>query len=555
VKLLSPGMKCELLSRMSGIIDRQDLLDLLGKEIEKLAAFDGYLFMLRDAKGENLITHKVHFGPDSYFFEKSILHHQITLAGNTQNANANAYLTRSTITVNHGNGTEDQKQLLSLWGFEELVAIPINIDDRNENQNPLGVLLLFKKKGNIDQHSLEQAKEMLSVFYRSMNNSLAYSFLEEQRERFNAAEAENARFLKFIVEINNLTSSDKIFELFGSELFRQIGFDGLSFFLAEQDTFICKKVLVSHSRYQPTADKLEQFFRDTPYLVKKTEGGISQVYANNTHLALPDVQKIIHLPMTEKDRTTVSLMKSPRTLLIIPIRYQNKPIGATIFFSLEEVVPISDSDLHLLSDLSSFLGTAITNSNNYELSQVQNREIARLNLILEDKVKELAEQAATDRLTGLYNFRVFEQELGRRLSEYQRTTDKSGLSIAIIDIDHFKKFNDTYGHSAGNDVLSGVAKEITKLVRKMDLACRYGGEEFVVIMTKCELEGIKIFAERMRLAIQNAVFRTVAGELAVTVSIGCASFKADDTYESLFNRADQALYRAKHNGRNQVKAA
>ncbi|MGZ3241481.1 MAG: sensor domain-containing diguanylate cyclase, partial [Burkholderiaceae bacterium] len=411
----------------------------------------------------------------------------------------------------------------------------------------------LNQAGGVDESTIKILDELVSLFYHPINNALEYAFLKEQRRRFEEAEAENARFLKFIIELNNLTSPDKIYEMFATELFRQLAFNGIVFFLAENEALSCKSVAIPDPRYQDIQNALEQQLHATPYQLKTTEGGVAHAFLANMPLTFPDAQKIIHLPMTEKDRRTVTILKTPRTLLITPIRYQDKPIGAIMFFSLAEIVPVSDADLHLLSDLSSFLGTAITNSKNYALSQEQNREIARLNLILEDKVKELAEQAAIDRLTGLHNFRIFEQELGRRINEYQRNTDKTGLSIAIIDIDHFKKFNDTYGHSAGNDVLAGVAHEISKLVRKMDLACRYGGEEFVIIMTKCDREGVKTFAERMRLAVEQATFKTEAGQLSVTVSIGCATFILDDTNEALFNRADKALYRAKNNGRNRIE--
>ncbi len=274
----------------------------------------------------------------------------------------------------------------------------------------------------------------------------------------------------------------------------------------------------------------------------------------NTHLLFPDVQKIKHLPMSANDQATLKILGSVRTLLMVPIRYQNKPIGVLTFFTFSEPLEVSESDLSLLNNLSAFLGTAIINGRNYLLSMEQHREIERLNLILQDKVKELAEQAATDKLTGLFNFRTFEHELNRRINEFERQTDKTGLSIAIIDIDHFKKFNDTHGHNAGNVVLAGVAREIGKLVRKMDLACRYGGEEFVVILSKCDPEGIRLFAERVRTTIAETMFETDAGKLSVTVSIGCTSHQPGDSYDSFFKRADQALYRAKNNGRNRVEA-
>jgi diguanylate cyclase (GGDEF)-like protein len=89
----------------------------------------------------------------------------------------------------------------------------------------------------------------------------------------------------------------------------------------------------------------------------------------------------------------------------------------------------------------------------------------------------------------------------------------------------------------------------------MDLACRYGGEEFVVILSKCDPDGIRLFAERVRSAVAEAVFETDAGKLSVTVSIGCTSHLPQDSYDSFFKRADQALYSAKANGRNRVETA
>lgn len=143
----------------------------------------------------------------------------------------------------------------------------------------------------------------------------------------------------------------------------------------------------------------------------------------------------------------------------------------------------------------------------------------------------------------------------RRLNEYQRNSVRKGLSIIMVDIDHFKNFNDTYGHAAGNTVLAGVAREIAKLSRKMDMACRYGGEEFVVILPLCESDGALIFAERVRTAVEKARFELESGEiLGVTVSVGASTFVDGDTQQSLFERADQALYRAKRAGRNQVCA-
>lgn len=155
----------------------------------------------------------------------------------------------------------------------------------------------------------------------------------------------------------------------------------------------------------------------------------------------------------------------------------------------------------------------------------------------------------TDALTGLYNRRHFNAELER---EFMRSKRYGGnLCIAIIDIDFFKKINDTYGHLCGDYVLKEVAYLILENFRKTDMVFRYGGEEFVVIMTETSLENSLIPLERLRKTIENNNFIYKDQKITVTVSIGVEANQTDTTDEFL-NNADKALYQAKQNGRNQT---
>ena len=147
----------------------------------------------------------------------------------------------------------------------------------------------------------------------------------------------------------------------------------------------------------------------------------------------------------------------------------------------------------------------------------------------------------TDALTGLYNRRHFNAELER---EFMRSKRYGGdLCIAIIDIDFFKKINDTYGHLCGDYVLKEVAYLILENFRKTDMVFRYGGEEFVVLMTETSLENSLIPLERLRKTIENNNF--------IFISIGAETNHTESTEEFL-NNADKALYQAKQNGRNQT---
>jgi diguanylate cyclase (GGDEF)-like protein len=166
----------------------------------------------------------------------------------------------------------------------------------------------------------------------------------------------------------------------------------------------------------------------------------------------------------------------------------------------------------------------------------------------------LFQQAVFDGLTGLYVRRYLDLRL---LEEENRIKRYGGrLAILMLDIDHFKKINDRYGHQAGDLVLRNVADVIkASLRRDLDVPCRYGGEEFVVIMTDTDLAGALIVAERIRHSIQTHVFQLAEGPIHVTLSGGVAFMDQQGftAGKELLKKADGALYHAKENGRNQIQ--
>lgn len=174
---------------------------------------------------------------------------------------------------------------------------------------------------------------------------------------------------------------------------------------------------------------------------------------------------------------------------------------------------------------------------------------------LRHNVQLSLEMAITDQLTGLHNRRYMSRHLDTLIS----SAHKSGKALAflILDIDYFKVVNDTYGHDIGDEVLREFAGRITANIRAIDLACRYGGEEFVVVMPDTDMTLAFMVAERLRKAVESAPFVSGfdPGKLNVTISIGIAASEGEnDSAEALLRRADQALYRAKHEGRNRVIA-
>ena len=175
--------------------------------------------------------------------------------------------------------------------------------------------------------------------------------------------------------------------------------------------------------------------------------------------------------------------------------------------------------------------------------------------LLRSNLDQSLEAAVTDPLTGLHNRRYMSGQLDALVARAVR--DGQPVSALLLDIDHFKKINDSFGHDAGDEVLREFAVRLASNVRAVDLPCRHGGEEFVVVMPETALEDAERIAERIRLHVSGAPFRVAGGRevLTVTISIGVASTHGEgDTPDLLLKRADEALYEAKASGRNRVIA-
>lgn len=158
--------------------------------------------------------------------------------------------------------------------------------------------------------------------------------------------------------------------------------------------------------------------------------------------------------------------------------------------------------------------------------------------------------AYKDPLTGAGNRAAMERTLLREIELSKRTT--SPLTVLMLDLDHFKSINDQYGHTIGDKILKDVVSCIHETTRQTDLCFRYGGEEFLILLSNTTTHSGLIIAERIRKRIAALTLITEAGSVQLTASIGCATLKADEDLETLVKRADKLLYKAKHAGRDQI---
>lgn len=206
--------------------------------------------------------------------------------------------------------------------------------------------------------------------------------------------------------------------------------------------------------------------------------------------------------------------------------------------------------------LQSVIGdTAVMLEHNLKLEEQLDRS-AQVMEELQRDLESIRKEAMTDGLTGLSNRKAFDQELDRIASEAK--AEKRLFSLLMMDIDHFKSFNDNFGHQVGDQVLRLVARTLTDGVKGRDVAARYGGEEFAIILPDTPLHaGVTVGnALRKAVATKDVVNRNTGEKLGrITMSVGVAEYIAGEDLTNLIERADAALYTAKHNGRNQVAAA
>ena len=281
----------------------------------------------------------------------------------------------------------------------------------------------------------------------------------------------------------------------------------------------------------PSGEAALEVFREDPNHLVITDirmGGMSGVQL------LEEVKKLDEHALVIIITSHASLDNAVATLKAGAFDYIFKP-----FQDLETVTEVVNRGMHKIALLHENRGLM--------------EDLEQNNLRMEQSNQELKELVIRDGLTGLFNHRHFKEVLERevaRAARYERS-----LCLIMVDVDHFKNYNDTHGHPVGDEVLKTLADIISGRLRAVDLPARYGGEEFVILLPETERPGGNIAAEDIRAQVENFPFKGRESQPLekVTISLGLAEFP-DDADESslLLKKADDALYRAKSEGRNRV---
>lgn len=245
--------------------------------------------------------------------------------------------------------------------------------------------------------------------------------------------------------------------------------------------------------------------------------------------------KVMSSTEVHQDYTTMTTGKVMPSKACAPLKHGEKVLGIINIEKFSETVKIEQEEIRMLELISTLTSVAIENANLFKKTEML---------------------ANTDGLTKLYTRRYMENFLDTELEKSRRYNHP--LSVIISDIDHFKKFNDTYGHQIGDFVLEETARVLKNAVRNVDLPVRYGGEEFFAVLPETDYKGAFVFAERYRKLVEAKEYNDAktGHKLKVTISIGVASFPLHTKEKTeLIKKADSALYMAKEQGRNRVKVA
>ena len=350
--------------------------------------------------------------------------------------------------------------------------------------------------------------------------------------------AELARLSRLTEAINEAVTIEEVLDHLYENLNEVLPYDRIGLALLDEDRIVLRAVWARGRAEATGIDRgYEAPLSNSHSLMETLQSGRPRLISNLE-------EYFAEHPDSESTRRI--LEEGIRSSLTCPLKALGQPVGF-IFFSSFETGTYDESHADFLQKIAGHLSMIVSKSRLYD-------DLVETKARLEQANRDLEHLAAIDPLTGLANRRAFDERLQSEWRRAQRAQDP--ITILMIDVDHFKPFNDLYGHMIGDQCLQSIARALSDTVRRAgDLVARYGGEEFAVILPQCEINQGEVVAETLRDTVERlGVAHQSLNELCVTISVGIATAVPDssNTPEMLLDRADRALYDAKRHGRNRI---
>lgn len=538
-------------SLFAGQLDLKIALREASRLLEELTGAEGVVISLYEPDQNRLVVEHVRLGKAYRSLEISAKGYHHTLS--TRSVEGQAISSRNIIPINRNSLSEFDSRVNNIfqaWGVADMLVIPLYY-----GEHLIGSMLAFKHHSDFTSDYSQRVEHYLESVTPYLFMITQYHLYKRKEDLINSADQQRRETINIISKLGNIHSLETIYQVILDELLTHYPFQIGSIHRTDGEFLRLSHWTTLHDEYSERVDQMIAWAEKNPAPLDGSSGVLSASLEKNTYVYVQDAQKIKNLPMSQRDQEAMVILEDARSNLFIPIRQGDQAIGVIWLSSIGEVIHLDGEDRSILEGIGSFLGTVIENAEMYAKISEQNYKIQQLNKELESKVVKLHELATHDFLTGLYNFGYFQKAMDYLVDTEERSRKKKSMCLVIADIDHFKKFNDTYGHEAGNVALKHVANIIARHAREGDIVCRYGGEEFTVLLPKCDLQGAKHYAERVRKAIETTPVYVDGKPVSLTISLGCTRFRENETSRACISRADDQLYRAKRKGRNRVEAA
>ncbi len=550
IKMNINDLEKKIYQLLAGKIDLKQCLDSAASFLFENTDIDSCIFYCLDFNKEYLNVESIHLIDQLKALEGSLLGYHIDVNKNIPDIEA--IKSKHHILLNKDNISRYDDHISTVfdaWSITEFIVFPLIFND-----DTIGTFQAISHSNSFSDEQIENINNMLEVITPYIYSCYKYEVFVRQNDNIEESGDKHQQIIGLINSIGGISCFTELFETVLSGLITHYGFHFGSIFTNENGFLIPQHWKTLSPEYEEKISQLKVWSNHNLCSLSSNDGAMSSCFENDSLIYIPDIDKVISLPMAEHDRNALNQIKEIKSTVFIPIRQNEKAIGVFWMGTLSKTTILNFSDREMLEAVASYLGIAMENARMYEEIENQKQQIEDLNRRLNIKVKKLQQIATHDYLTGLYNFGYFQNALANMLEKNNRRTKKyESICLVMADIDHFKDFNDTHGHEAGNIALKQVADTISDLARSADVVCRYGGEEFVVILPDCPIDGAALFAERVRSKIEATPVIIDDNEITITISIGCAACNCSQNSRACISNADSMLYKAKENGRNRVE--